>query len=379
MLKCRFLLFVGFTTAVLTGQEITLPADFRSHNLTQFNSSLFHPANSLTKNKPRSVAIWSRWQWQSIDGDPTSLFINYTQMLGPNTSGGLAFFQHNTGVYLNSGVAINAAHAIPLGASSQLSFGGNLFVFGQELADDNLLANMPTDTTGLDSNTAFLIRFSPGVVIQANDFSMGLVAENVIEANISDAERDSPPLVFTGIIGNDFPVFLFDQVSYIKPQAYIRAIQDADTQFGVRALFTHPKFWAQSGYNSFYGIALGAGVNLSKNLSFGGLVEFGLDDPARNEDPSLEIVASYFFGEQSFAEKKKKKKQSVEERMEAAKERRRMEDERRDSIAQEKALARQTRDSIKKARTAARLMEKEKTRMDSIAQVEQQKQDSING
>ena len=108
-------LLIGFVVFGLKAQDVVLPSDFRQHNLTEYNSSLLNPAYSLDRNNPSSVALWTRWQWQTFDGDPTSLFLNYTMKLNEVSSGGIGFFQQNTGVFLNTGGALNYAYNIEFG------------------------------------------------------------------------------------------------------------------------------------------------------------------------------------------------------------------------------------------------------------------------
>lgn len=369
-----FLIFV-FGSFVAIGQQREILPDFRSHNLTQYNASLMDPTFSYTKNMPRSLSVWTRWQWQTVDGDPTTLFANYTQRLTRQTAIGIGFLQNNTGIYLNRGGNLNFSYAFELGQESNLVLGTNIFAYNQELADTRTEMN-PDGGDPMNSGNSFIAQFSPGIRINANNFSMGMVVENAIEQNFTNSDMESAPRVFTGFVSNDFPIFLFDQVSYLRPQAYIRSISDFDTQYGLTALFTHPKFWLQGGYNNFYGISGGAGVTLFEKFSIGGLVEYGISEPASNEDLTFEIVASYFFGEQKFAKKEEKEKKSVEERMEEVEERRRLAEEERERkrLEEERQLAQARQDSIRMAREAAIAAELEKARQDSIARVERERE-----
>jgi len=361
-------------SCMLVAQQSDIPPDFRSHNLTQFNASLLDPTFSYTQNMPRSLSVWSRWQWQTIDGDPTSLFINYTQKLTRQTAIGLGFLQNNTGIYLNRGANLNFSYAFQLGEASSLVLGTNIFAFTQELADDQL--NVDDEEILLNTENSFVTQFSPGIRINVSGFGMGMVVENALEQNFSNSEIESTDPVFTGFISNEFPIFIFDEVSYLTPQAYIRAIPDLDTQYGLTTLFTNPKFWVQGGYNNFYGVSAGAGVTLFEKLSLGGLMEFGLDEPVSNEDSTFEIVVSYFFGEQKFAEKEKKEKKSVEERMEEVEERRRLaeEERERERLERELQLAQARQDSIDKAREDEIAAELQKARLDSMARVGREKE-----
>ncbi len=371
-----FIWFAVAIPAIFLGQENDLPADFRSHNLTQFNASLLDPTFSTDRNTPRSLSVWTRWQWQTFDGDPTTLFINYTQNLDKRTSAGLGFFQNNTGIYLNTGGALNVAHSFPLGETSDLVLGANVFVFDQELANDDLLPNTSQDTTLLNSENAFLMRFSPGIRLNADSFSVAIAIGNALEFNFSDAERDDPPLAFTGMISYDFPVFLFNQTGFLRPQAYTRSIRNSETQFGLNTLLTHPKFWLQGGYNSFYGISGGAGITISEKLSLGGLVESGLDSPAGDQDPTFEIVASYFFGERKFTKPEKREVPSDELPIAEEAEQKRLEEEalKREQLKREQQRQQARQDSINKAKEAAQLTQLEQSRLDSIAKVEREKE-----
>ena len=115
MLRTLYLPLVFFAFFFANAQrEERLPADLRQHNLTIYNASLFNPAFSLDRNNPQSIAVWSRWQWQGIDADPTTIFLNYTRKLNNESAAGLAFIQQNTGIYFNTGGALNYAHQFEL-------------------------------------------------------------------------------------------------------------------------------------------------------------------------------------------------------------------------------------------------------------------------
>lgn len=358
-------------TLYAIGQNPNLPADSRQHNLTQFNSSLFNPTFSFDRNQPRSLALWTRWQWQTLDTDPTTIFVNYTQMINANSSGGIGFFQNNTGLFLNTGGIANYSHAISLGEGSNLIFGANVNFYGQEIADERTLNNPELDDELTNAGNNFMVEFSPGLRIQVKDFGMAMSIDNGLNFGSSNNEGNNNSRIFSASIDNNFPIFLFDQVSYLRPLAYIRAIPNEDTQYGLTALLSNPKFWVQGGYNSFYGISGGAGATLFKKFSIGALVEFGLNNTIRNEDPTFEIVASYYFGKQKFKEKEKKEKKSVEERMDEVEERRRLakEERERQRLEEERLLAQALQDSINASREAELAAVREQSRLDSIARV----------
>ena len=99
VLNFIFLLSVLGTYA----QNSDIPVDLRQHNLSEYNASFFNPVLSFYGKSRQSVALWTRWQWQQIDTDPTTLFLNYTRQLNAESFAGLGFFQHNTGIFVNTG------------------------------------------------------------------------------------------------------------------------------------------------------------------------------------------------------------------------------------------------------------------------------------
>src|SRR5690606_40575626 len=50
-----------FFVAFAHGQERFLPADFRQHGLTQYNSSLINFSFSENWDRPNSQPLWNRW------------------------------------------------------------------------------------------------------------------------------------------------------------------------------------------------------------------------------------------------------------------------------------------------------------------------------
>ena len=284
--------FVGHT------QNVSLPADLRQHALTQYNSSLFNPAFSLDRNNPQSVSFWTRWQWQNIDADPTTLFLNYTRALDEKSAAGVAFFQHNTGIYFNTGGALNYAYQIEFNRLIKLSVGANVFGFIQQIADDrfpvNPIPGIPQSTPTDD----FILQVAPGFNLSVENFSMSLASENLFDYNFTDKESNTATAdkIFMGMASYDFPVMASDSTAYIRPSIYLRTIPEQENQIGMNTLLSTQKYWAQLGYNNFYGISVGGGGTIMNRFSLGALVEFGTSGSLNSKDPSFELVASYFLG-----------------------------------------------------------------------------------
>jgi len=305
MFKSASAILFSLLFFVTQAQEVSLPADLRQHALTQYNASLFNPAFSLDRNNPQSVSFWTRWQWQNIDADPTTLFLNYTRSLDTNSAASVGFFQHNTGIFFNTGGTLNYAYQIEFNRLIKISLGANVFGFVQELADTRFqVTPIPGIPQSVPTND-FILQVAPGFNIQVENFSLSLASENLFDYNFADNASNTDPAdkIFMGMASYDFPVMASDSTAYIRPSIYLRTIPEEDNQIGLNALFSTQKFWVQSGYNNFYGISVGGGGTFFNKLSLGALVEFGTgssiesDTPSLNSNnPSFEIIASYFLG-----------------------------------------------------------------------------------
>ena len=289
---------------VVRSQDLELPSDFRQHTITDYNSSLINPVFSLDRNNPESVALWTRWQWQSIDSDPTSLFLNYTRRLNAESAAGVAFFQHNTGLFIQTGGVLNYAYVLSLQNDSQISFGANLFAYQSKLADDRSIQDPDIPLPIPSETNDFIMQFAPGVQLESAQFRIGLAVENLLDYNFTESEKVTKgDEKFLWIhTSYEFPVsvFSFTDDTYLRPTLYYKTIPKLDNQIGFNALLSTPKFWAQTGYNSFYGVSVGAGGRFVQKFSLGALMEFATKSEQDGFDPTVEVVAAFYIGPQEF-------------------------------------------------------------------------------
>lgn len=395
-----FLLFCYVAVA----QEVSLPADLRQHALTQYNASLFNPTFTLDRNNPQSVSFWTRWQWQQIDADPTTLFLNYSRKINEKSGFGAGFFQHNTGIYFNTGGVLNYAYEIRFNPIVKVSFGANLFGFQQQLADTRFLPDPDVFPIPLDVGDDFILQLAPGFNLSVENFSLSLASENLFDYNVTDkgANTETADKIFMGMASYDFPLLASDPTAFLRPSIYLRTIPEQDNQIGANALFSTKRYWAQAGYNNFYGISAGLGGSFFNRFSLGALVEFGTSSSLNSKDASFEIVASFFLGnpeerrqpivnvldsltddiaktdEEEEADKMKEELEKAQqiaaedtgEDVEDPAETPTDKKEARKEAAQEKALAREMRkdslDQLKKEKQALALQEKEAKRQAKI-------------
>lgn len=376
-LVCLFAMAMYMTS---WGQEPVLPSDFRQHSLTQFNASLFNPTYALDWNNPNSFSVWTRWQWQTIDEDPTTIFANYTHQLNASSVASAGFLQHNTGVFLYTGGNLNFAQAFELGDDIRLMAGLNIFAFQQSVADEQFFQGDELDPVFLEDYEAFRIQFSPGLRLALNRFSVGVALENAVGFNVSgNSENMDSFQSVTGTLSNDFPIAISKGLgnSFVRPVLYIKTIPNGDAQYGLNGLFSTSKFWVQGGYNNFYGPSGGLGITISKAFSIGGLMEFGTDSSLSEEESTIEIVASYHFGRTRSREKVKKKEES--NRLEEDIEKQRLDKEQRELEARRR-IEREKDSLAEVQRIKEQLeLENEKERLelqrkkDSLEQLQNQK------
>ena len=422
MRKIIVLLLLIFLPYKLFCQETFLPEDFRQHSLTQYNASLFNPTYSLDWNNPKSLSIWSRWQWQNIDSDPTTLFINYSHSFNDKKAVGVGFLQHNTGTFLNTGGLLNYSQSFAISSSANIIIGANLYLFQQELADDRFVMQSEMNLEDFEEINDFTAQLSPGIRLSINKFNLGISLENAIDYNFRQSRTNDNSIIFNGMISNDFhfELFPFTENSFLRPLFYLRTLPNFENQYGGNLLLSTSKFWLQGGYNSFYGISGGLGVTVFNKLSLGGLIEHGTESRVSNEGSTFELIASYHFGkakESNLAEliekedeektlpledvtetpkEKKKSKREIKKEAALAQAMREAKEEealirkqdsinvvkekeallkRQDSInlVKEKELLLRRQDSINDVRAKEAIVLQEKQRLDSIAKVEQAK------
>lgn len=317
MLKNNLVAIVFLLFFVSNAQNVDLPGDIRQHNLTNLNTSLLNPTYSLNADTSQSVGLWTRWQWQTIDTDPTSVFFNYNRKIGEASSVGIGFLQNNTGVFINTGGVINYAHTIKLGSDVLLGVGINIIGYSQELADTRFQIDPQIQLPQLTSSTNFILQMAPGLNLQMDKFSIGFVAENLFDYNFTNKERSSVSgdRVFLGLASYEFPIslFNFDENAFVRPAVYYKSVPNQDSQIGITTLLSTNKFWAQAGYNDFYGVSGGIGGNFFKHLSIGALMEFGSSSDLKGVDPTFELVSTYNFG------RKKEKQNLIKEETEEIK------------------------------------------------------------
>lgn len=346
-------------TPSLSQQQASLPPDLRQHNLLAVSPHLFNPVFSLEQQSRHEIGLWSRWQWQTIDGDPTTFLADYTVRFS-RLAAGAGFVQNNILHFQQTGFVLNLAYEFPISERARISLGANFFGYVQELTDNRFLPDEPL-LPFEDDTLDFIWRLAPAVQFSYDSFGVSLAFENLPDYSFDAQGPATRSGAKTYLISSHYTFNLGGEGSEqsLKPILYYKRIPDFDSQVGVAALYNGPYYWVQGGYNSFYGPSVGMGVRFFQRLSVGGLLEFGESKDPNGLNTTYEIFASYRFGGLDnrkkvigFEAEVEKEMKLEAERAEA--ERIAKENARRDALQTEAALAASRRaDSVQAAQRLA--------------------------
>lgn len=297
------ILFYG----LLQAQQSVLPVDWRQHNLAKYNDNVFNPALSFVRNEHMNLSLWGRIQWVNVEDSPRTYFINYNGRAGENAGAGLALFQHNIGLFTDSGLMANYSRGIQLARESWLTFGINVIAFKRGLNEANFITPEP-DPSILEGKDDFILALMPGINLTLNRFNIGVSSENLFDYNLSSSgqQTDFGDKIFMGYTSYDFRIGKNTgpwKNSMLRTTVYAKTIPNQDLQYGVSALVDVPEYgWIQAGYNNFYGISGGIGAKVSKGISVGFLIETGTQNTNQAFGATYEITAAIEFGNASITD-----------------------------------------------------------------------------
>ncbi len=295
--KLLIILCALLISRFVIAQAVPLPPDLRQYNLTQFNSSLFNPTFALDRNNPQSLSLWTRWQWQQIDADPTTVYVNYSHKLRGNGAFGVGFLQQNTGVFLQTGGVLNYAYKLDINQDLDIALGINISGFQQELADNRFQQGPLPSLT--NTGPTFVVQAAPGIQLGYRNLRLGFVGENLLDYNVTNGQKNngSNKKILIGHLSYEFPIAGAGilEGAYLRPMAYAKSLPNLDTQYGMNALFATKKLWVQAGYHNFYGVSGGVGGTFFNKFSIGALIEVGTSTDLNGKEPTFEIITSYRF------------------------------------------------------------------------------------
>lgn len=304
-------LFLGCTT--LSAQTDSFVAiDAPSQNFVKFNRFLVNPTFSLVGETTSKISLYNRRQWIDFDNSPEVYMLNYSGLISDKVAVGLNLYQQNSGILKNFGVMANYAYRLDLNEKIGITFGFNAAYVISGLNKSKVSGDPDPALETMVDNSMFL--FMPGANLRIGRFDIGLYAEDLIDYNLKTSESltEFKDKTFSGHIMYTQP-FSIGSGLFKDASMQITARNRRTTEYGSvlagNLLFDIPKIgWIQGGYNDYYGYSAGIGINVSKHISFGYLLEKGINQDIKNFGNTHEITIGY-----SFAPLKAKKKKQEKE------------------------------------------------------------------
>ncbi|UOB19285.1 PorP/SprF family type IX secretion system membrane protein [Abyssalbus ytuae] len=291
------------STAVLSAQdEADRPAvglEILSHNMLKFNKHIINPAFSFVGEKQASVSMYHRRQWGAFNEFPQFYYLGYSGTIGDKMGLGIGAFQHNVGVFSNTGAILNYSYSAQLSRDSYLTFGINTSVYTSGI-NASKINSYQEDPTLANLQNSFIISAQPGVNFSIGKFDIGIYAENIFDYNVSTSEMltEFGEKTFSGHLQYTYD---FERLSGIFENARLISLLRArkfqeETSIAAGFLFDVPDTgWFQLGYESIYGASAGVGYILLNSLSLGYAVEKGFGDGLKDFGLTHEFTLAYSF------------------------------------------------------------------------------------
>jgi len=269
-------------------QEVnaTNPMTIPVRNSLTFNKFLINPTFSFVREQYKYVSFYNKREFTEFSDAPNTYLASFSGRFSEQIGAGIGLYQQSYGVISSIGGTANFAYNINLSRVNNLTFGLNTNVLNTSLNTNAIITNFEDPALqNVPNNTA--VSVSPAINFGSTFLDIGLVANNIINYNISDSSLSEDNafqsfqahLMYNGYM--DARGF-FDE-SKFTGLLTTEFVED-ETIFAGMAMITVPKgIWAQVGYNSRFGLTGGLGLNITKAIAveytyergFGDLIDFG--------------------------------------------------------------------------------------------------------
>ena len=272
-------------------------------NSLKFNKYLINPTFSFVREENPYFSLYNKRQWIQFENAPQTYLFSYSGRFRDNEAIAFGVFQQNYGIMTTFGVVANYAHNVQFQNDSNLTFGVNLGFYKSGLHESKIITNYPDPSLeNIPSNS--LITLNPGINYGTTFLDFGLSVNNLVLYNINTSKivEDDPEksieahIIHTGFIDS----YGFFDRSKFTGLLKTEFKKDKTIISGLAMLNMPIGFWLQVGYNTFYGISGGIGMNITKNLSFEYNYETGTGNLS-NFGPSHEIVLAYKFKNKNYS------------------------------------------------------------------------------
>ncbi|MBL4746351.1 MAG: PorP/SprF family type IX secretion system membrane protein [Flavobacteriaceae bacterium] len=302
-LRLPVLLFLFFSSNVIGQSNAYVALDIATHNLVKHNRYLRNPTFSIIGEKSSRISLYNRRQWVDFDNSPALYMLNYSGLVSEKVGVGIQIYQQNVGVLKNFGVMANYAYRLKFSEKMAVTLGFNASYLISGINGEKVFIENPDPALqAMDDHSLFL--FMPGINFTIGRFELGLYAENIVDYNFKTSEtltefKDKTytgHLMYTHPFKNTTGVL---QDMELQIMAINRNTPYRGNVLSGNLLLDMPKLgWFQGGYNDFYGYSVGLGVHVTKNISFGYLVERGVSKGLKNLGSTHEITIAYSFDPQ---------------------------------------------------------------------------------
>lgn len=273
--KITLVVLILFTMSS-TGQSF--PGDqyngFSSRSFMKFNSFLTVPTFSVLYGENPSIQLMSRSANIEFQDASRLHTLSYSGRMKENIGAGIAVFQQEVGVFKDFGAIANYVYQVQLNQEMKVAFGFNFFYSRRGIDRGKELSNGEDPIINNYQDKPVVV-FQPALTLSYGKIFAGLFLENITDFNLKKSN------FVTSFAGKTYSAHLgygtdFEGLSglfantNLKIFAVARKSGHNGFTYAANALLNLPKAgWGKFGYDNFYGLNAGLGVNLSERLSIG--------------------------------------------------------------------------------------------------------------
>ena len=247
-------------------------------NSLTFNRYAINPTFSFVREQNKYISIYNKREWVQFDDAPLTYLASYNGRFAENIGGGICLFQQNYGVLSTFGAVLNFAYNARLTRDNNLTFGLNIGAYKSGINTGNVVTNFD-DPSLQDVPKNFLLTMNPGINFGLERFDFGVSFNNLVvyNFNASTLVEDNPErgiqghMMYTGYLNNRG---FFNESKF---SGLLRSeFKKDETIVSALAMITVPKgIWAQTGYNTLFGISAGIGLNITPQIAIEYNIEKG--------------------------------------------------------------------------------------------------------
>ena len=299
MIKQLCYIVIGFCfVQMLHSQEDGVVAfSLPVRNSVKFNRYAINPIFSFVREQNKYLSFTNKREWVQFDNAPQTYLFSYAGRFGENTGAGIGLFQQNYGVLTTFGGVLNYAYNVVLDRDSNLTFGLNLGVYKSGINQGDVVINFP-DPSLQNVPSNMLVTINPGINYGTTFLDFGVSLNNLVQYNFKTSKliEENPEqsvqahVMYTGYVESRG---FFDRSKF---SGLVRSeFKKNETVISGIAMLTIPKgLWAQTGYNTLYGLSAGIGINLTSQIALEYNYEKEVGDMA-TFGSSHEVTLAYKF------------------------------------------------------------------------------------